>query len=91
MLLHVVNLQAGGVGCGIYATNKADACHYVANQCSANIIFEEDKMQVAKILQVCYLDIKMVEYLRLPFFPCDCHTLSLSPHYFPSTHLKGSR
>jgi long-chain-fatty-acid--CoA ligase ACSBG len=44
--------QAGGIGCGIYTTNNPEACHYVADNCSANIIFAENKVQIAKILQV---------------------------------------
>ena len=49
--LFVCCFQAGGVGCGIYTTNAPEACHYIADNCSANIIFAENKMQIAKILQ----------------------------------------
>ena len=40
------------MGCGIYTTNNPEACHYIADNCSANIIFAENKLQIAKILQV---------------------------------------
>lgn len=46
------SMQAGGIGCGIYTTNNPDACQYVADNCSANIIFAENKVQVEKILEV---------------------------------------
>lgn len=52
MLIIIITIQAGGIGCGIYTTNNPDACHYIADNCSANIIFAENKVQVAKILQV---------------------------------------
>lgn len=77
--------QAGGIGCGIYATNNpgtvrglttplggsrsltsalspsplllsllphTEACHYIADNCDANIIIAENKQQVAKVLKV---------------------------------------
>ena len=44
--------QAGGIGCGIYTTNSPEACHYIADNCSANVVIAENKVQLAKILQV---------------------------------------
>lgn len=52
ILIIIITIQAGGIGCGIYTTNNPEACHYIADNCSANIIFAENKVQVAKILQV---------------------------------------
>ena len=41
-----------GVPTGIYATNKPEACHFVADNCKANIIVVEDQKQLNKILEV---------------------------------------
>ena len=41
-----------GVPTGIYATNKPEACHFVADNCKANIIVVEDQNQLDKILEV---------------------------------------
>ncbi len=46
--------QAGGIGCGVYTTNNAEACHFIADNCSANVIFCENKAQLTKILEVSY-------------------------------------
>lgn len=43
---------AGGFAAGIYTTNSAEACHFVANDCEANVIFVENEAQLKKILQV---------------------------------------
>lgn len=45
-------ILAGGFAAGIYTTNKADACQYVANHARAQIIVAEDQAQVAKIMSV---------------------------------------
>ncbi|XP_030073959.1 long-chain-fatty-acid--CoA ligase ACSBG2 isoform X2 [Microcaecilia unicolor] len=45
-------ILAGGLACGIYTTNSADACHYVADNCEANILVVENHKQLQKILQV---------------------------------------
>ena len=37
---------------GIYATNSPEACHYVAENCEANVIVVENKNQLNKILKV---------------------------------------
>lgn len=44
-----------GLAVGIYATNSPEACHYVAENCEANVIVVENKHQLHKILQVCKL------------------------------------
>lgn len=41
-----------GFAVGIYTTNSPDACHYVAENCSANIIVVENHKQLQKILEV---------------------------------------
>ncbi|XP_074650379.1 long-chain-fatty-acid--CoA ligase ACSBG2-like isoform X2 [Tubulanus polymorphus] len=43
---------AGGLAVGIYTTNSPEACHYVADNCAANIIVVENNVQLQKILQV---------------------------------------
>uniref|UniRef100_A0A3P8WG65 Long-chain-fatty-acid--CoA ligase ACSBG2 n=1 Tax=Cynoglossus semilaevis TaxID=244447 RepID=A0A3P8WG65_CYNSE len=43
---------AGGFAVGIYATNSAEACQYVAANCKANILVVENQKQLQKILQV---------------------------------------
>ena len=41
-----------GVPTGIYETNNPEACHFVADNCKANIIVVEDQNQLDKILEV---------------------------------------
>lgn len=41
-----------GFAVGIYTTNSPEACHYVAENCSANIIVVENHKQLQKILEV---------------------------------------
>ncbi|XP_077120324.1 long-chain-fatty-acid--CoA ligase ACSBG1 isoform X1 [Ranitomeya variabilis] len=43
---------AGGITTGIYSTNSPEACHYVANDCRANVIVVENHKQLEKILQI---------------------------------------
>ncbi|XP_056459415.1 long-chain-fatty-acid--CoA ligase ACSBG2 [Gadus chalcogrammus] len=45
-------ILAGGFGVGIYTTNSAEACQYVADNCKANVIVVENNKQLQKILQV---------------------------------------
>ncbi|KAJ3600042.1 hypothetical protein NHX12_033994 [Muraenolepis orangiensis] len=45
-------ILAGGFAVGIYTTNSAEACQYVAENCRANIIVVENCKQLQKILQV---------------------------------------
>ncbi|XP_030833090.1 long-chain-fatty-acid--CoA ligase ACSBG2 isoform X2 [Strongylocentrotus purpuratus] len=43
---------AGGFGVGVYTTNSAEACQYVAGNCKANVIVVENSKQLQKILKV---------------------------------------
>ena len=43
---------ANGVAAGIYQTNNAEACRYIAADCKANIAVVEDEKQLEKFLQV---------------------------------------
>ncbi|XP_064619094.1 long-chain-fatty-acid--CoA ligase ACSBG2-like isoform X2 [Lineus longissimus] len=43
---------AGGYAAGIYTTNTPEACHYVADNCKANIIVAENDIQLQKILAI---------------------------------------
>ncbi|KAG7279420.1 hypothetical protein CRUP_024239 [Coryphaenoides rupestris] len=45
-------ILAGGFAVGIYTTNSAEACQYVADNSKANIIVVENNKQLQKILQV---------------------------------------
>ncbi|NWW12194.1 ACBG2 ligase, partial [Oreocharis arfaki] len=45
-------ILAGGFAVGIYATNSPEACHYVAENCSANVIVVENHKQLQKILEI---------------------------------------
>lgn len=45
-------ILAGGLAAGIYTTNSAEACQYVAANCEANILVVENQKQLDKILQV---------------------------------------
>lgn len=45
-------IHAGGFAVGIYTTNSADACHYVAENCEANIVVVENDQQLQKMLKV---------------------------------------
>ncbi|XP_053708910.1 long-chain-fatty-acid--CoA ligase ACSBG2 isoform X1 [Synchiropus splendidus] len=45
-------ILAGGLGVGVYSTNSPEACHYVAENCKANIIVVENDKQLQKILEV---------------------------------------
>ncbi|XP_063311929.1 long-chain-fatty-acid--CoA ligase ACSBG2 isoform X1 [Pelobates fuscus] len=48
----VASILAGGFAVGIYTTNSAEACHYVAENCEANILVVENHKQLQKILQI---------------------------------------
>ena len=41
-----------GLAAGIYTTNGPEACHFVANDCEANVIVVENQKQLDKILEV---------------------------------------
>ncbi|NXG00096.1 ACBG2 ligase, partial [Sakesphorus luctuosus] len=45
-------ILAGGFAVGIYTTNSPQACHYVAENCSANVIVVENQKQLQKILEI---------------------------------------
>ena len=49
---HHVSLVSSGFGTGIYTTNSAEACQYVADNCQANVIVVENKTHLGKILKV---------------------------------------
>uniref|UniRef100_A0A3Q3J2S7 long-chain-fatty-acid--CoA ligase n=1 Tax=Monopterus albus TaxID=43700 RepID=A0A3Q3J2S7_MONAL len=46
---------AGGLAAGIYTTNSAEACQYVAANCEANVFVVENQKQLDKILQLPHL------------------------------------
>nr|XP_060640726.1 long-chain-fatty-acid--CoA ligase ACSBG2 [Anolis sagrei ordinatus] len=48
----IAAILAGGFAVGIYTTNSPEACKYVAENCSANIIVVENDKQLQKILEV---------------------------------------
>nr|XP_033814310.1 long-chain-fatty-acid--CoA ligase ACSBG2-like [Geotrypetes seraphini] len=45
-------IMAGGIPAGIYITSSPEACQYVAENCTANILVVENHQQLIKILQV---------------------------------------
>ncbi|NXD85919.1 ACBG2 ligase, partial [Halcyon senegalensis] len=45
-------ILAGGLAVGIYTTNSAEACHYIAENCSANVLVVENHKQLQKILEI---------------------------------------
>uniref|UniRef100_A0A8C6ZUT7 Long-chain-fatty-acid--CoA ligase ACSBG2 n=1 Tax=Nothoprocta perdicaria TaxID=30464 RepID=A0A8C6ZUT7_NOTPE len=45
-------ILAGGLAVGIYTTSSPEACHYIAENCSANIIVVENHKQLQKILEI---------------------------------------
>uniref|UniRef100_A0A8B9LE99 long-chain-fatty-acid--CoA ligase n=1 Tax=Astyanax mexicanus TaxID=7994 RepID=A0A8B9LE99_ASTMX len=49
---NVACIMAGGLTTGIYTTNSAEACQYVAHNCEANVIVVENNKQLVKILQM---------------------------------------
>ncbi|KAI1891619.1 hypothetical protein AGOR_G00145650 [Albula goreensis] len=48
----IAAILAGGFAVGIYTTNSAEACQYVAENCQANILVVENHKQLQKILQI---------------------------------------
>ena len=44
--------MCSGFSCGIYTTNTDEACQFVANSASCNIIVVENDTQLQKILKV---------------------------------------
>src|SRR6218665_2938250 len=51
-MLFFVVLFGSGFATGIYTTNNAEACHYVAENAKCNIIVVENDQQLQKFLQV---------------------------------------
>lgn len=51
-LSNVGAIYAGGLAVGIYTTNTAEACAFVANDSRANIMVVENHQQLQKILEV---------------------------------------
>ncbi|NWH70827.1 ACBG2 ligase, partial [Piaya cayana] len=45
-------ILAGGFAVGIYTTNSPEACHYVADNCNANVVVVENDKQLQKILEI---------------------------------------
>ena len=72
-----------GLAAGIYATNNPEACHFVADNCKANVIVVENQKQLDKILEVnvavteTYFCTSQVECRDLPMSVClhhyQCH------------------
>lgn len=52
LISDIGTIFAGGFAVGIYATNSPEACHYVAENCEANVIVVENKHQLHKVLKV---------------------------------------
>jgi long-chain-fatty-acid--CoA ligase ACSBG len=49
---HLGAIFANGISAGIYQTNNADACKYIAADCKANIAIVEDEKQLEKFLKI---------------------------------------
>ena len=45
-------LLYSGLSCGLYTTNSADICQYIASDCQANVVVVENDMQLQKFLKV---------------------------------------
>ena len=45
-------IYAGAVPAGIYTTSSPEQCEYIVNHCEANVVFVDDKDQLAKLLSV---------------------------------------
>ena len=78
-----------GLAAGIYTTNNPEACHFVADNCKANIIVVENQKQLDKILEVSvavtetYFCTSQVECRGLPMSVClhDYQCLSVCNQY----------
>jgi len=60
----VVFAYIRGLSTGIYTTNSPEACHYILEDCKANIVVVENQKQLDKILEVYFL---VHEYLFIRF------------------------
>ncbi|XP_061211930.1 long-chain-fatty-acid--CoA ligase ACSBG2 isoform X2 [Neopsephotus bourkii] len=52
IIADIAAILAGGFAVGIYATNSPEACHYVAENCNANVVIVENHKQLQKILEI---------------------------------------
>ncbi|CAI5793253.1 long-chain-fatty-acid--CoA ligase ACSBG1 isoform X2 [Podarcis lilfordi] len=59
---------AGGIVTGIYTTSSPEVCHYIAQDCRANIIVVENQKQLDKITQIqnCLPHLKAIVMYRGP-------------------------
>jgi long-chain-fatty-acid--CoA ligase ACSBG len=46
------SIFAGGLACGIYATNNPEACKFIAEDCKVSIAVVEDQKQLDKFLKI---------------------------------------
>ena len=51
--MYYVVIVFSGLACGVYATNSAEACKYIAEDCKVSIAVVEDQKQLDKFLKVC--------------------------------------
>ena len=52
MLIFFLLFPYSGLSSGIYTTNTAEACHFVASDAQVNIVVAENDIQLQKFLQV---------------------------------------
>lgn len=55
-------ITAGGISCGIYATNSPEQTAYVINDCQARVVFVENEEQLDKVLQT-RADLSSLEWI----------------------------
>ena len=86
-----------GLAAGIYTTNNPEACHFVADNCKANVIVVEDQKQLDKILEVnvavtkTYFCTSQVECRALPMSVCMHHYQYLSVCKVSSVYLPRTK
>ena len=75
-----------GLACGIYATNNAEACTYIAEDCKVAIAVVEDQKQLDKFLKVHYKYLHNMSDVyacslvpRLSLYTCINYILPLHP------------
>ena len=71
-----------GVACGIYTTNSAEACEYILQDSSSEIVVVENKEQLAKILK-CKEKCKIKRIIQYKGEVADSHNglvISVSSH-----------
>jgi long-subunit acyl-CoA synthetase (AMP-forming) len=52
LIADLAAIHAGGVPVGLYTTNSAEQCHYIAEHSDANIAIVDDREQLAKFLEI---------------------------------------